>query len=199
MADPLPVRGWDTLASATTPRRARGGENPLRGPRALGNMGYQMKRPLPGGKTQLPMTGTELLKKLTPLIPPSWSNLTRFHGVFAPGSRLRPLVVPSPELPRPKPPSRPVPDIAGTFLEVLPRRPPPLPARYRVPWALLLERVFGVDVLACAKCQGRMKVIAFLEKPDAVRAILRHLGRRDAPLPVTRSRGPPQPAFDFAA
>jgi hypothetical protein len=85
--------------------------------------------------------------------------------------------------------------------EALPKRPPPppLPARYRVAWASLLEKVFGVDVLACPVCPGRMKVIALLEKPCAVRAILRHLGLRDTPLPVARSRGPPQPAFNSAA
>jgi hypothetical protein len=157
-----------------------------------------MKRPMPGGKTHLTMTGAELLKKLTPLIPPPWSNLTRFHGVFAPGAKLRALIVPAPEREkRKKPPPRPPPDIAGTFLEALPKRPPPppLPARYRTPWSELLERVFGVDVLACTKCQGRMKVLACLEKPDAVRKILRHLGLRDTPLPVQRSRGPPQPDF----
>jgi hypothetical protein len=35
------------------------------------------------------MTGVELLEKLAPLIPPTHPNLTRFHGVFAPTSRLR--------------------------------------------------------------------------------------------------------------
>lgn len=166
-----------------------------------GRFSYQMKRALPGGKSHLTMTGTELLTRLTPLIPPPWSNLTRFHGVFAPGAKLRPLVVPAPENKRPTPPPRPPPDISGTFLEALPKRPPPppLPARYRIPWAELLERVFGVDVLACPKCPGRMKVIALLEKPCAVRAILRHLGLRDTPLPVARSRGPPQLDFTWEA
>jgi hypothetical protein len=160
-----------------------------------GRFSYEMKRTLPGGKSHLTMTGTELLKKLTPLIPPPWSNLTRFHGVFAPGSKLRPLIVPAPEVEkRRKPPPRPPPDIAGTFLELLPKRPPPppLPTRYRIPWASLIQRVFGVDVLTCARCKGPMKVLVCLEKPDAVRKILRHLGLPDTPLPVARSRGPPQ-------
>src|SRR5690606_19418694 len=83
---------------------------------------YEMKRsrsagPLPGGRKHLVMTGTELLAKLTPLIPPSWSNLTRFHGVFAPASALRPLVVPRVEEPRRKRPKNPPPDITGTFLD----------------------------------------------------------------------------------
>jgi hypothetical protein len=89
------------------------------------------------------------------------------------------------------------PDIAGTFLEVLPKRPPlpPLPARYRIPWASLIQQLFGVNVLACTRCKGPMKVLVCLEKPDAVRKILRHLGLRDTPLQPARSRGPPQPDF----
>src|SRR5690606_31462742 len=123
----------------------------------------------------------------------------QWKGLSAPGAKLRPLVVPRVEEPRRKRPARPPPDITGTFLEVLPDRPqlPPVPARYRIPWAKLLERVFGVDVLACTKCKGRMKVIALLEQPCAVRAILRHLGLPDTPLPVARSRGPPEPTFDW--
>jgi cobyrinic acid a,c-diamide synthase len=48
---------------------------------------------------------------------------------------------------------------------------------------------------------GRMKVLGCLEKPEAVRKILRHLGLRDTPLPVQRSRGSQKPHldFDFAA
>ncbi len=34
-----------------------------------------------------------------------------------------------------------------------------------VPWATLLLRVFGVDVFACPKCEGRMQRIAFIIRP----------------------------------
>ena len=61
-----------------------------------GRFTYDMKRPLPDGRRQLLMTGVQLLEKLVPLIPPTYANLTRFHGVFAPSSRLRELVVPRP-------------------------------------------------------------------------------------------------------
>ena len=99
------------------------------------------------------------------------------------------------------PPCSPSPDVSGTFLEVLPKRPPqpPLPARYRIPWASLIERVFGADPLRCIRCQGRMTVLAFVDKPSAIRAILRHLGLPDTPLPIARSRGPPEPSFEWGA
>ena len=67
-------------------------------PRELpdGRFSYDMKRAFPDGRKHLVMTGVELLKKLVPLVPPTYANLTRFHGVFAPTSRLRAKVVPPP-------------------------------------------------------------------------------------------------------
>jgi hypothetical protein len=35
------------------------------------------------------MTSAELPEKLVPMIQPLFANLNRFHGVFAPASRLR--------------------------------------------------------------------------------------------------------------
>jgi Putative transposase len=53
-----------------------------------------MKRPLPDGTTHLFFTGLELLRRVASLVPPPRSNLTRFHGVFAPGAKLRPFLLP---------------------------------------------------------------------------------------------------------
>jgi hypothetical protein len=52
---------------------------------------YRMKRPLPDGTTHLLFTGLELLRRVASLVPPPRANLTRFHGVFAPGAKLRPF------------------------------------------------------------------------------------------------------------
>jgi hypothetical protein len=40
----------------------------------------------------------------------------------------------------------------------------------------LLKRVFAVDVMVCSRCDGPMKVLAFLEEPTVVKGILTHLG-----------------------
>ncbi|MDC0714503.1 transposase [Stigmatella sp. ncwal1] len=56
-----------------------------------GRIAYRMKRPLPDGTTHLLFTGLELLRRVASLVPPPRANLTRFHGVFAPGAQLRPL------------------------------------------------------------------------------------------------------------
>jgi hypothetical protein len=44
-----------------------------------------------------------------------------------------------------------------------------VPSPYRLDWASLLKRVFGVDVLKCSRCQGKMRLVACIEKPDVAR------------------------------
>ena len=36
------------------------------------------------------------------------------------------------------------------------------------PWAELLARTFAVDVLACPRCQGRMKLLALVKGPVSI-------------------------------
>jgi hypothetical protein len=60
---------------------------------------------------------------------------------------------------------------------------PPPPRPRRLPWAELLQRVFDVDAFACPRCGGRLRLLAAIESPDAIHAILDCLG-----LP---SRAPP--------
>jgi hypothetical protein len=163
-----------------------------------GRFAYDMKRALPDGRRQLVMTGVELLEKLVPLIPPTYANLTRFHGVFAPTSRLRDKVVP-------RPPSTSDDAASPVAAPVSPQptpspSPPPSPpspkstsvrSTYRYDWAALLKRVFGVDVLKCSRCQGTMRLIACIEEPDVARKILEHLGLRAEALPTLRAQAPP--------
>ena len=40
----------------------------------------------------------------------------------------------------------------------------------------VLRRVFLTDALTCPKCHGRMKILAAITKPEAIRKILDHLG-----------------------
>ena len=64
-------------------------------------------------------------------------------------------------------------------------RPPPGRAARRRRWAQLIQRVFEVDALTCARCGGRMKVIGFIEpcQPEVIGRILRHLGLDPQPRP----------------
>jgi len=52
-----------------------------------------------------------------------------------------------------------------------------------------MRRAFGVDVLACPRCGGRLRLIALVEDPKAIRSILAAHARADAdraPPSVTR-------------
>jgi hypothetical protein len=73
--------------------------------------------------------------------------------------------------------------------EIDPSRVPPL---CRLPWAVLLKRVFLTDVLECPKCKGRMKIIAAITEPGNVRRVLKHLGLPTEAPRLRAARSPPQ-------
>lgn len=50
-------------------------------------------------------------------------------------------------------------------------------------WAALMRRVVALDVLACPRCGGRLHVIATVQDPLAVQALLAHLARSHTPAP----------------
>jgi hypothetical protein len=62
----------------------------------------------------------------------------------------------------------------------------------RLPWALLLKRVFMTDALTCPKCQGRMKILAAVTQPEAIRKILDNLEIQCEAPHRTAARPPPQ-------
>jgi len=154
-----------------------------------GRVSYHMKRPLPDGRTHLVLTGMELLRKLAPLIPPPRFHLQRFHGVLAPNAKLRPLVVPVP------PPVSTVAIVEETIFDTPVVKTTSSP--YRMDWAAALKKVWGFDVLACGRCGGRLRIVAFIEKPSVVKAILDHLGLPSTSLPLTKATGPPQLVLDW--
>jgi hypothetical protein len=60
----------------------------------------------------------------------------------------------------------------------------------RVDWARLLQRTFEVDVLACSKCGGRLRVLGEVTEPAMVRLVLESLAMpTDAPR-AARARDP---------
>ena len=58
-------------------------------------------------------------------------------------------------------------------------------------WAQLMRRAFEIDVLACPRCDGRLRLIALIETSGVARRILTHLGLpADVPRPAP-ARAPP--------
>ena len=45
-------------------------------------------------------------------------------------------------------------------------------------WAQRLKRVFGIDVSTCVHCGGAVRIVASIEEPTAIRAILAHFVKR---------------------
>jgi hypothetical protein len=65
-----------------------------------------------------------------------------------------------------------------------------------VDWARLLQRTFEVDVLACAHCGGRLRVLAVITEPEPVHRILEHLRMTPDPTPLARARDPTDDAAE---
>ena len=68
----------------------------------------------------------------------------------------------------------------------------------RTPWADLMRRTLGLDVLSCPKCHGRMEMIAMIEEPEAIRKILTAMGLPAEPPVPDPPRPPPQMQIEFA-
>ena len=60
-----------------------------------------------------------------------------------------------------------------------------------VKWADLVGGVFESDVLRCARCGGRLRFVAAIDDPEAIRRILGHLGLPTSIPPPLPARPPP--------
>lgn len=59
---------------------------------------------------------------------------------------------------------------------------PITPRHVAMTWAQRLKRVFGIDIDQCARCGGKLKVIASIEEPGVIARILAHI-QKTAPDP----------------
>jgi hypothetical protein len=186
-----------------------------------GRLLYRLQRPWRDGTTHFVFEPEELLERLAALVPPPRAHQVRYHGVLAPCASRRPRVVPLPPSVAPSPCSGPTSSAAAVACvpapaleqdgprEPLPllratgarseRNDPPVPAGRgaqpstprRLSWAELMQRVFAIDVLRCPRCGGRMRVLAAIHDPQAVRAILECLGLASRPPPTHPARTDP--------
>ncbi len=63
-------------------------------------------------------------------------------------------------------------------------------------WADLMRRTFGIDVLDCPRCGGRLRLLALIEYGNAVERMLRHLGLPTDQPEFKPARAPPQHLLD---
>jgi putative transposase len=122
------------------------------------------------GTTHLRFDPLELLERLAVLTPRPRVNLILYYGVLAPRAARRAALVPGT--------SQGI-NISHGESSVegdqdTNRTGPSRPGAYQ--WAELMRRTFGLDVLACPRCGGRLRLVALIEQAAVVQRILRHLG-----------------------
>jgi hypothetical protein len=106
-------------------------------------------------------------------------NLIIYHGAFAGHARNRPT-----------PASRLAPEKSVDSAEAASDGGDSRRKYWR--WADLMRRVFDIDVLACPRCGGRLRLVATIENPAAIRRILSHLGLPTTLPEPTPARSPPE-------
>ena len=133
-----------------------------------------LKRAWSDGTTALELSPSELVEKLTALVPPPHANQVIYRGVLAGKASLRGEVVPPPPAE-----SASAPQLRRS--ERLTRRPRVRLEGERASWADLLRRVFGVDAYRCPGCGGRLALRTVVVNPPATTKILRGLERAQGP------------------
>jgi ribosomal protein S27E len=147
---------------------------------AQGQVRYRLKSPYRDGTTHIVLEPLDFIARLAALVPPPRVHLTRFHGVFAAHAALRASITPAGRG-------------AGREQRAAPQSP--APRAIRMNWARRLKRVFGIEIERCARCAGRLRVIASIEEPELIERILAHRRERGEEAEPTASlgaRGPPQ-------
>ena len=129
------------------------------------------------GTTHLRFDPITFLERLAVLIPRPRINLVLYYGVLAPRAPWRAAVVALAGS-----------EWSGAPAGVVAEEGAGSGSRRRdgYVWAELMRRTFGVDVLECPRCGGRLRLMALIEYAPIVDRILRHLG-----LPTDRPE--PQP------
>ena len=132
--------------------------------RGDGRVALEFKRAWHDGTRALVFEPVEFLEQLAAMTPRPETNLLICHGVLAPRARWCGRVAAY---------GRVLPEVTAALA------PPSDGAREHTKprawtWAALMHRAFGIDVLACPHCGGRLRLIATLHDPAVIRKIPAH-------------------------
>ncbi len=139
----------------------------------------ELPRTWSDGTTHILLEPGELLERLAALTPRPRINLIICSGLFAGHASGREAAVARAA----EPPGR-------THQASTPPddQEAKAPRRRQHRWADLMRRALECDVLRCPRCPGRLRFIATIESPEAIRRILTHL----ASPPLCPARSPPE-------
>ncbi|HMJ79667.1 MAG TPA: transposase, partial [Candidatus Dormibacteraeota bacterium] len=163
-----------------------------------GNILITFKRPLPSGSAAMELTPMALLRRLAALVPTPGSHGTSYYGVFASNAKLRKRLVrpgrKSPESCRGHPGCEAHdadltmdPQPSDPLLGLDDRRVEESPEEHYIPWAALLKRVHGVEVLRC-DCGGLRTVVRCVTEQEEIKEELEALGLWKQPPEVAPAR-----------
>jgi len=188
-------RGFSLHAATAVPARDRAALERLckyvaRPPLAAGRLtkisddllSFRLKTPWSDGTTAILLSPIELIEKLSALVPPPRRNLVRYHGVLAPHAKDRDKIVPQVEKEENENPS-------GDKIIIS--------NQYRLTWAALLSRTFGLNLERCSLCGGKMRVVAAVTDPDSIRRYLEGTDQTADPPLLLPARASPQTELDF--
>jgi len=143
-------------------------------PQKSGLVAITLKRAYADGTVAVEMDPLSLLCRLAMSVPPPRQHIVKYAGVLAAASKLRAKIAPVP--------------VASTDAA----ESPPKPRRGSYfPWALLMRRTFGLDVLQCPKCRGRLKLLALVVDDHSIARYLKNSGEPSHLPARAPPRGPP--------
>lgn len=141
---------------------------------------HQLKHPSRDGTTHVLFEPLDFIARLAALVPRPRVHLVRYHDLFAPNAKHRDHIVA-----RHPPTAQPGDDI----LEAKPTT--------AMSWMQRLRRVFAIDISTCARCGGKVRVIAAITQSALITRILKHRAAVDAP--GAGARAPPGASAALAA
>jgi len=147
-----------------------------------GKISYELKTPYRNGTTHVLFEPLDFIARLAALVPKPRVHLTRFHGVFAPNNKHRPMVTSEAKGRKNK---------SKATKEQCLEEPP----RAAMTWAMRLKRVFNIDITICRYCQGVVKVIACIEERQVIDKILAHINKQESSKPLTTFLGIRAPPY----
>jgi len=145
-----------------------------------GRVVHELRAPFRDGTTHFVFEPLAFIERLAALVPPPRLHQLTYHGVLAPAASWRSDIVPAPA-------NRRRPSCAGGG--VLPL--------HRYSFAVLMKRVFRIDVLKCARCGSERRWIAAITSGESIAKILDHLKLPNVRAQPAPPRAPPQLELGF--
>ena len=148
----------------------------------------ELKNRWSDGTRELEFKQVDFVERLAEIVPEPWSNLTRYHGIFAPGHAWRDFIVPGRKrLSRQLSMETEMREAQASGGEATTKKPSSgrAPAEYWLPWAEMLRLTLGVCPETCT-CGAKMIVQETVTESIPISEMMVKMGL--SPMPPPRGR-----------